>query len=498
MTDHDFDIDLRLERTVCDLDEELSPPGRGRGRRAAAERRRAPARAPRGQAGGAEQPPAVDTMDQYIRSLGSPPVLSKEQTFELARSMEAARDAFLEEMYAIPGTAVKLVERWIARRDRGHVTAVLSARYRDQSGKDRGPEIDRALGRLARLLERRERLAGSASPSAAGDRTALDGQIARATKAAGIVFEVVEEVYRELSALRGAPRTRATRDARRRFGLDDPAHRARLNAARRAMERMDRDKQTFVVHNLRLVMKQAKRFRNMGVPYTDLIQEGNLGLIRAVEKFDYRLGYKFSTYAVWWIDQALVRAVQNTSRTVRVPSHVYDLQVRLRRVREQLRTKLARAPTPQELAEAVDVTVEDVEWATTAMQPISSTQDTLPGTEEFTLEDALADEAVADPAEAIDRTELGMSLGRKVAGLDPRERQIIDARFGLSGAAPRTLQQIGDRMGISRERVRQIESRALAQLREGAEADGLWASLDLSFEPREPVPEGEERALEEA
>jgi RNA polymerase primary sigma factor len=463
MTDHDIDIDLRQELAGGALDEAPSGQTRARGPGARTARTRPARRASREASGSREGAVEATALDRYLSSLGAPRVLSREETYELARTLEKEREAFLTEIYAIPGTAVKLVDRWTARRRSGHVTALLSARYRDASGKDRGPEIDRALAREER--------------------------IARASRAAGIAFEVMQEVYKELQALRGAPRSRATREARRRLGLHEPAHRARLERARRALERMDRVKQTFVVHNLRLVMKQAKRFRRMGVPYLDLVQDGNLGLIRAVEKFDYRLGYKFSTYAVWWIDQALVRAVQNASRTVRVPTHVYDLQVRMAGVRERLRTQLARAPSPQELAEAMGVTAEQVEWAARSMQTIVSTQATLPGTEEFSLEDALADEEAADPIQAIQESELGLRLGRRLAALDPREAEIIDARYGLSGGTPLTLQEIGDRVGLSRERIRQIEARALARLREGAEADGLEAALDRPSELPEAAPE---------
>jgi RNA polymerase primary sigma factor len=458
MTDHDIDIDLRQELAGGALDEAPSGQTRARGPGARTARTRPARRASREASGSREGAVEATALDRYLSSLGAPRVLSREETYELARTLEKEREAFLTEIYAIPGTAVKLVDRWTARRRSGHVTALLSARYRDASGKDRGPEIDRALARLERLLAQRERLVDSVGRNADRQRTELEERIARASRAAGIAFEVMQEVYKELQALRGAPRSRATREARRRLGLHEPAHRARLERARRALERMDRVKQTFVVHNLRLVMKQAKRFRRMGVPYLDLVQDGNLGLIRAVEKFDYRLGYKFSTYAVWWIDQALVRAVQN-------------------------------APSPQELAEAMGVTAEQVEWAARSMQTIVSTQATLPGTEEFSLEDALADEEAADPIQAIQESELGLRLGRRLAALDPREAEIIDARYGLSGGTPLTLQEIGDRVGLSRERIRQIEARALARLREGAEADGLEAALDRPSELPEAAPE---------
>lgn len=479
--DLDRDIDRPFERAQ-DASDEAPRRARAEAVRARAVPRRTSGPVARKPKPRDEQPPDGAPLAHYLRELRAPRVLSKEETYELARAMEAARESFADELCAIPGTAVKLVERWNARRRHGHVTAALSARYRDGTGKDRSPEIDRVLRRLERLTERRDALVGGSRRSSAQTQelATLEAQIARATRRAGIAFALLEELNKELLALVGAPRTRAAREARRRFGLDDPAHRAHLRRAQAAVARIDREKQTFVTHNLRLVVKQAKRFRNMGVPYEDLIQEGNLGMIRAVEKFDHRLGYRFSTYAVWWIDQALVRAVQNHSRTVRVPTHVYDLAVRLRRIRGELHTKLARAPTLEELAEATDTTAADVKRATAAMQPIASTQATLLGTEERTLEDVLADENVADPIEGIDNSQIAVSLGRKLAQLEPRERGILEARYGLSGRAPTTLQAIGERMGLSRERVRQIEARALARLREDADVEELSASLHLA------------------
>jgi RNA polymerase primary sigma factor len=234
------------------------------------------------------------------------------------------------------------------------------------------------------------------------------------------------------------------------------------------------------------VVKNAKRYRNMGVPYIDLIQEANLGLIRAVEKFDYRRGFKFSTYAVWWIEQALIRAIQNHSRTVRVPSHIYELQLRYRRIQQRLRQRLGRLPQREEMAAALEVDLPALDRIVTSMKPIVSTQATLPGTDEFTLEDSLYDEDAADPVDSIDRFELGREVESVLAALDPRERKILEWRFGLDGEDPRTLAEIGQSIGLSRERVRQIESRALKRLSEEDQVQRLLASLDL------PTPEPDE------
>jgi len=479
MTNYDSDSDRARDRAEIEASADCAPNPRSRQGNPKAPRR---ARAvvlkarPRAELGR----PDVDPVDQYLRSLGAPPVLSKDETTVLAKALERARYELLAEMYAIPGTALKIVELWTQRKRRGHVTAALSAHYRDASGQDHSPGIDRALAGLEGILERRELLLGRTSRAAVNEREVLETKLAKAVEAAEIDFEIILAIYREMLGMRGTLRTRAVRAQRRRLGLTEAAHRRHLERAERALERMDATKQTFVFHNLRLVIKQAKRFRQMGVSYADLIQEGNLGLIRAVEKFDYTLGFRFSTYAVWWIEQALVRAVQNGSRTVRVPTHVYDLEVRARKVRERLRTKLGRAPQPAELAKEMNVSEAEVVRAHHSMQPIKSTHATLPGSEEFTLEDVLADPDCADPIEEIDQLEVSAFLGERMSQLHPRERMIVEAHFGLGDKEPQTLQQIGDQLGLSRERIRQIESHALEQLRAAGGLEEVFASLSLN------------------
>ena len=431
-----------------------------------------------------------DTLHQYIRSIGSIPVLSKEQTYELARAMEAEELAFRGSMVAIPATAREIVDRWHERRRSGRVTAALSARFRDGTGRDYGRQIDASLGKVEKLLAQRDALAGSRSQRAKSRRAAVDAQIAQVLGAAGIAFELLLEIHRRFQEIGSAGRKGPEAETRRRLGIGLPSARAHLARAERALAQLDKTKQYFVTHNLKLVVKNAKRYRNMGVPYIDLIQEANLGLIRAVEKFDYRRGFKFSTYAVWWIEQALIRAIQNHSRTVRVPSHIYELQLRYRRIQQKLRQRLGRLPRREELAAALEVDLPALDRIVSSMKPIVSTQATLPGTDEFTLEDALYDEDAVDPVDSIDRFELGREIDSLLAALDPRERKILEWRFGLDGEDPRTLAQIGQIIGLSRERVRQIESRALKRLSEENQMQRLLASLDLPMpEPDEEDPE---------
>jgi len=445
--------------------------GRDAARRAVEEPFPAPAQRPakaRSKSPEGERTDAPDTLDQYVRSLRSPRVLTREETYDIAREMEKAKADFLGGLYALPATAFVLVERWRERLERGHVTAALSANYRDGTGTDWSPKVDRTMRRIERLLAARGDVDSTQLPAA-------NASLSRALHRAEIAFEVALEVYKQLRD----ESVSATQARRRSIGLTGSAARRHLADAEAALERLDAAKQTFVVHNLRLVIKHAKRYRNMGVSYLDLIQEGNLGLIRAVEKFDYKRGFMFSTYAVWWIEQALVRAIQNNSRTVRVPSHVYEIQIRLGKLREELRVELGRVPQRAELAAALGIEPDELDRVSASMQPIVSTHSVLTGTEDLTMEDLLADEDAIDPVEDVNQGEINGLLSNAVASLEPRERQIVESRFGMHGESPLTLQQIGERMGLSRERVRQLETRALGRLRETVEPLGLGASIDL-------------------
>ncbi|MCH2169213.1 sigma-70 family RNA polymerase sigma factor [Myxococcota bacterium] len=414
-----------------------------------------------------------DGLNNYIRSVGNVPLLSKEETYALAKTIEEQDLAFRASVYAIPGTAKEFLSIWRARNEAGHVSAALSAGYRDGTGKDWGSQIDRRMKKLRALVEERE----SSQTETATEK--CDAAIAKHLMGSNLSIDVVRSIHRKFKKLVGMPRSRPIAAQKREMGLNKPSARASLARADRALEIQDQAKQTFVSHNLRLVVKLAMQYRKMGVPFMDLIQEGNLGLIRAVEKFDYRRGFMFSTYAVWWIRQAIMRVIQNQSRTVRAPSHIWERQVRFRRMEETLRRKTGRDPNREELAEVMELSVEEIDRLVGTMAPIKSTHAPIPGTEALTLDDALADPVATDPVEEIDAHEVRREIGSMLSVLNPRERRIVELRFGLKGSMA-TLAEIGDEIGISRERVRQLEGRALLRLREQPAASGLLRSLDFS------------------
>ncbi|NQZ95209.1 MAG: sigma-70 family RNA polymerase sigma factor [Myxococcales bacterium] len=423
---------------------------------------------------------ATDGLNNYIRSVGNVPLLTKEQTYELARMIEAQDIAFRAEMYSLAGTSIELIERWKERLEAGHVTAALSAGYRDGTGKDWGKQIDQRMRKLEKLLEEHEKLSAANGARAERALAAHHEVIAKHLMASKLSIDVIRAIHTKFKSMLRGQRSRPLAVQKRRLGLNTSAARSTLTRVDLALERQDAAKQTFVSHNLRLVVKLAMQYRKMGVPFMDLIQEGNLGLIRAVEKFDHRRGFMFSTYAVWWIRQAIMRVIQNQSRTVRAPSHIWERQVRYRRIEADLRRRLGRDPSRDDLAEAMELSMEEIDRLIGTMVPIKSTHAPIPGTDALTLDDSLADDRVRDPVDEIDHYQMRREIGHLLGVLSPRERRIVELRFGLKGSAA-TLAEIGDEIGISRERVRQLEGRALMRLREQPAASGLLRSLEVSL-----------------
>jgi RNA polymerase primary sigma factor len=234
--------------------------------------------------------------------------------------------------------------------------------------------------------------------------------------------------------------------------------------ARRKDEGDEEAKKKLIESNLRLVMSITRNYTKAGVPLLDLIQEGNLGLIRAVEKFDYKMGYKLSTYATWWIRQAVTRALADQGRTIRLPVHVADQVRRLMRARRHLAQKLNREPTQEELAKESGFTPQRVhELLDLVEDPVSLETPVGDGESNYAdlIEDVNSDRPDDTTAEKLRRTELAQALLR----LNPRMRRVLALRFGLDGEAPQTLEEVGAGLGITRERVRQLESRALRELR---------------------------------
>jgi RNA polymerase primary sigma factor len=261
-----------------------------------------------------------------------------------------------------------------------------------------------------------------------------------------------------------AQKIEAGQDAEEKLEAGKYASKSEEMALKRKVRHGREAKDAFLTANLRLVVANARRYANTsGIDFLDLIQEGNLGLIRAVEKFDWRKGFKFSTYATWWIRQAITRAIADKSRTVRIPVHLHDTLAAVRAAQASLKAELGREPRPEEIAEEAGVNVDKVELALGVADTVSLEQPV--GEDGAQLGDFIEDEDAVDPVRVTEELDIADSLRKSVERLPVREGRILALRYGFYDGVPRTLEEIGEEFNLTRERIRQLEKLALCRLR---------------------------------
>jgi RNA polymerase sigma factor (sigma-70 family) len=420
-------------------------------------------------------------LESYFQEIGGTRTLKREEEVILAKELESATAELRSALYAIPCSSRHVVARWDALRALSHTGAKLSESVGDEETGEIAARVERAVKRLRTILANREKPIPK-SKNAEKELAKIDAKIVKELNAAHLSLVLLAELRQKVIQIsKGLRRARRGTKKFKDLEIEAGVPRARLlelsGRVEDAHDRMTREKNRFIEHNLKLVVAIAKDYRNLGLSFPDLIQEGNLGLIRAVEKFDHRRGFKFSTYAVWWIRQALVRAIQNHSRTIRLPSHVHDRLQRSQRVRAELTGKLGRDPTPAELAPELGTDTSVIEALDLLSREAISLESSVAGTEKR-LEDFVADSMSQAPDHGLDGERMRSGVGFLIGALTAREQLILRLRYGLGREEEHTLEQIGQSLGLSRERVRQLEARALKKLRETVPAQSLHPILE--------------------